>query len=59
MNFSDIEKSHDRAVASIQNIIPGCTSNEAEEAVNAIVSLVFSTIQQQLNEEMYDESSNH
>lgn len=59
MTFSDIEKSHSRAVSAVQNIIPGCTGNEAEEAVNAIVSLVFATMQQQLNEEMYDELNNH
>lgn len=59
MTFSDIEKAHNRAVSALQNIIPGCTGNESEEAVNAIVSLVFSTLQQHLNEEMYDESNNH
>lgn len=59
MNFGDLEQPHDRAVVAVLNAVPGSREDEAEELVNAIVSLVFSTMQQFLNQEMEDEQSNN
>jgi hypothetical protein len=59
MTFGDLEEPHDRAVVAFLNAVPNSREHEAEEFVNSLVSLVFATMQQFLNQEMDDEQSNN
>lgn len=54
-----LEAARDRAVVAVLNAVPQSRENEAEEMVESIVSLVFETMKQYLNEEMQDEFNNH
>ena len=49
----------DRAIVAVLNANRDCTEHEAEEMINAIVSLVFETMKFYLDEEMNDELTNH
>lgn len=57
MNFDSIETARDKAVVAVMNALPESMEDRAEEMVEAIVGLVFETLKQYLNEEIYDELS--
>jgi hypothetical protein len=55
----ELSEHKDRAVVAVLNANEGCNEHEAEEMINAIVSLVFETMKFYLDEEMNDELTNH
>jgi hypothetical protein len=55
----ELSEHKDRAVVAVLNANEGCKEHEAEEMINAIVSLVFETMKFYLDEEMNDELTNH
>lgn len=59
VNMEALEAARDKAVVAVLNAVPQSRENEAEEMVEAIVTLVFETLKQYLNEEMYVELSHH
>ena len=59
LNLRAIEAARDRAVVAVLNAIPQSIESEAEEIVNSLVDLIFETMKQYLDEEMYDELGQH
>lgn len=59
INLQAIEAARDRAVVAVLNAIPQSIESEAEEIVNSLVDLVFETMKQYLDEEMYAELDHH
>lgn len=59
VNLKAIEAARDRAVVAVLNAIPQSIESEAEEIVNSLVDLIFETMKQYLDEEMYDELGHH
>jgi len=57
INFNSLETARDKAVVAVMNALPESMEDRAEEMVEAIVGLVFETLKQYLNEEIYDELS--
>lgn len=57
INFHSLETARDKAVVAVMNALPESMEDRAEEMVEAIVGLVFETLKQYLNEEIYDELS--
>lgn len=52
-----LEEVRDKAVVAVLNCVPNSREDEAEEMVEAIVTLVFETMKQYLNEEIEHEQS--
>lgn len=59
VDMEALEAARDKAVVAVLNAVPQSIENEAEQMVEAIVTLVFETLKQYLNEEMYVELSHH
>ena len=59
VNLKAIEAARNRAVVAVLNAIPQSIESEAEEIVNSLVDLIFETMKQYLDEEIYDELSHH
>ena len=59
VNLKAIEAARNRAVVAVLNAIPQSIESEAEEIVNSLVDLIFETMEQYLDEEIYDELSHH
>ena len=57
INFNSLETARDKAIVAVMNALPESMEDRAEEMVEAIVGLVFETLKQYLNEEIYDELS--
>lgn len=57
VDMKKLEEARDKAVVAVLNCVPQSREHEAEEMVEAIVTLVFETMRQYLNEEMEHEQS--
>ena len=54
----DILEAYDRTVEALY-YITGCTDNEAEEFIDSMADLIFTTMQTYLKEEEKNEPHNH
>lgn len=59
VDLQALEAARDKAIVAVLNAVPQSREDEAEELVESIVSLVFETLKQYLNEEMYVELNHH
>lgn len=59
VDLEALEAAKDKAIVAVLNAVPQSREDEAEEMVESIVSLVFETLKQYLNEEMYVELNHH
>lgn len=55
MNQDALNEARDKAVVAVLNAVPQCKEDEAEAVVDAIVGLVFATMNEFLTEEVADE----
>jgi Holliday junction resolvasome RuvABC DNA-binding subunit len=56
-SIQELENAYDTAVVAVLNAIPGIQPEQAEHMVEAIVDLVLATFQDQLTEELQNEST--
>lgn len=59
MSIQELESAYDTAVVSVMNAVPGIKPEQAEQMVEAIVDLVLATFDNELNEELQNESTDH
>jgi hypothetical protein len=52
----EFEDAYDTAVVAVMNAVPGIKPEQAEHMVEAIVDLVLATFQNELNEELQNDT---
>lgn len=53
----EVEAAYETAVVAVLNAIPSVTPEQAEHMVEAIVDLVFATLQNELTEELQNDTA--
>ena len=52
-----VEAAYDSAVVAVMNAVPGIQPEQAEHMVESIVDLVFATLQNELTEELQNDTA--
>lgn len=55
----EVEVAYEQAVVAVMNAIPGVKDDKAEAMVEAITSLVITTINAELQKELHNEPADH
>jgi hypothetical protein len=55
----EVEAAYEQAFVAVLNAIPGVSEDEAEAMVDAITSLVITTINAELQKELHNEPADH
>jgi predicted aspartyl protease len=55
----EVEVAYEQAVVAVLNAIPGVNGDEAEAMVEAITTLVITTINAELQKELHNEPADH
>jgi hypothetical protein len=59
MTSHEVEAAYEQALVAIMNAIPGVSEDEADHMVDAITTLVITTINAELQKELHNEPADH
>lgn len=59
MTSHEVEAAYEQAIVAVLNAIPGISEDEADHMVDAITTLVITTINAELQKELHNEPADH